>query len=122
MIKDIEREEKAAALAEIAEEDQMLLECGREAARSWLNSCIENSDNEDQMYNQLEILKNAAVHLLATICFNEADPDHGVEQLEARTFTHVMEVKDEISEEVQFLLDQYKDGKVPKVLPGGGEA
>lgn len=74
-------------------------EVGRETASYWLQASLNGSP--EQVSNQIEVLKHAAVHILGTYAFNKTKPecwDNPVSEVEA-----IMELKELVEDEVEFM-------------------
>lgn len=74
---------------------------GRETASFWLQAAI--NGNPEQVENQIEVLKEAAIHILGTYAFNMSNPISATEPVSEATI--IMNLKDEIEDEVQFMKD-----------------
>lgn len=74
---------------------------GRETASYWLQACL--NGNQEQVGNQIEVLKEAAIHILGTYAFNSTKPECNDKPVSEATI--IMKLKDEIEDEVQFMKD-----------------
>lgn len=53
------------------ETEEMLREAGRELAVSYMQKSINTAETEDQLDNQMFMLRCAAIHIVAALLFNE---------------------------------------------------
>jgi len=76
-------------------------EVGRETASYWLQACLNGT--KEQAGNQIEVLKEAAIHILGTYAFNKTKIECTDEVVSEATI--IMSLKEEIEDEVQFMKD-----------------
>lgn len=77
---------------------------GRQTAKYWLDAALVG--DEQQVSNQFEVLKEAAIHILGTYAFNRIKQDRVSE-----TYA-VMELKEEVEDEVQFMKNEFESNNV----------
>ena len=83
---------------------------GRETASYWLQASL--TGNPEQVANQFEVLKEAAIHILGTYAFNVSNPISAIEPTSEATV--IMAIKDSIEDEVQFMKDNTDVKKMDK--------
>lgn len=74
-------------------------EVGRNTASYWLQASLNGTP--EQVGTQLEVLKEAAVHILGTYAFNKTKPECTEEPVSEATA--IMALKEDIENEVEFM-------------------
>jgi hypothetical protein len=74
---------------------------GRETASYWLQASLNGS--KEQAANQIEVLKEAAIHILGTYAFNQTKPECNAEPISEGQA--ILNLRQEIEDEVQFMHD-----------------
>ncbi len=95
------------------EEVTKLLQTGRELALGFMSHHVKTAKSEDELYNQIFILKVAAINILATIMYNDVrQGDHDPEK-------SLEDYKDYTAEEYDCMMSE---GEIELIEVGGGSS
>lgn len=102
---------------ETQKQEVKIKDVGRDTARYWLEASMRG--NEEQVSNQIEVLKEAAIHILGTYAFNRTMPRANANPVSE--VTAIMELKEDIENEVEFMKKEMANNNVRFSEAGANE-
>lgn len=89
--------------------EKLIVGCGRDMAQAWMANAIETAKSNEMMNNQIDILRRASIHVLATEMYNDA------EQMDISPNDYLKRLNADILLEFEYLR---KDGDLIKAHAG----
>jgi len=88
----------------------LIKKCAQETANHWLVSAT-TQGSPDQITSQLEILKQAAIVVLATYVFNKTREECAGQNIQGQVYS-IMEIMGLIEDETDLMFKRFKKGEM----------